>query len=57
MKAFKEDVCGDILQITSCPGTLRRKAIDIAGKIVGGGHTLNLKVSRAVWEAIDFAKL
>lgn len=56
-EAFKEDVCGDIVPITSYPSTLRRKVIDIAAKIVCGSRTLKLKVSRAVWEALDFAKL
>jgi len=56
-EAFKEDVCGDIVPITSYPNTLRRKVIDIAAKIVCGSRTLKLKVSRAVWEALDFAKL
>ncbi len=47
----------DLVPLTSYPGTLRRKVIDIAAKIVCGSRTLKLKVSRAVWEALDFAKL
>jgi hypothetical protein len=56
-EAFKEDVCGEVVPITSYPNTLRRKVIDIAAKIVSGGETLRLKVSRAAWASLNFARL
>lgn len=56
-EVFKEDVCGDIVPVTCYATTLRRKVIDIAAKIVSGGHKIKLKVSRAVWEMLDFATL
>jgi len=56
-ESFKEDVCSEIVPVTAYPTTLRRKIIDIACKIVSGGHRIRLKVSRAVWDALKFPEL
>jgi len=56
-EAFKEDFCQGVVELTSYPNTVRRKVIDIAAKIVSSGRRHTLKVSRAVWEMLDFVKL
>jgi hypothetical protein len=56
-ESFKEDACGDVVPVNAYATTLRRKVIDIAAKIVSGGRRIKLKVSRAVWESLDFADL
>jgi hypothetical protein len=44
-ETFKEDSLDDILPATSYATTIRRKLIDIAGKIVRTGHQYILKLS------------
>ena len=56
-EAFKEDVCRDIVPITSYPETLRRKVIDIGARIVKRSRQFVLKVPRAIFSALDFATL
>jgi hypothetical protein len=56
-QAFKEDVCPEVVSASSYPTTLRRKVIDIGGKIVSTSHQIILKVSRAVFDALDFTEL
>jgi hypothetical protein len=56
-ESFKEDICGDVLPVKAYATTFRRKVIDIAAKIVSGGRRIRLKVSRAVWDGLDFAVL
>jgi hypothetical protein len=53
----------DNLEIVECidknamPNTFRRKIIDFAAKIVKKGNNIILKVSRSVWEGINFEAL
>ncbi len=56
-ETFKKIVCAEVVPITFYPNTLRRKVIDIVAKLVCRGGMLRLKVSRAVWEVLDFARL
>ena len=56
-QAFKEDICSDVAPISSYPTTLRRKVIDIGAKIVKTSHQIILKVSKAVFDVLDFDKL
>ena len=56
-EAFKADVASEVIPITSCPTTVRRRLIDIAGKIVRKSHQKVLKVTAAVWEGLDFEAL
>lgn len=56
-ESFKEDVCGEVVPIESYPTTLRRKLIDIAGKIVRTGGRLILKITETVWNGLRFDEL
>jgi hypothetical protein len=60
-ETFKEDVLSKALPeeipATSYATTVRRKAVDFAVKIVGGGREIVLKVTRAVMEGLQFDKL
>ena len=48
---------GEVLAVESYAGTVRRKALDFAAKIVNTGREIILKVTRAVWEHLRFEKL
>jgi len=52
-EAFKEDVCGDVLPISSYVTRMRRRVIDIAAKIVRSGGRTILKVTAATYRALD----
>ncbi|MFV1969002.1 MAG: IS1380 family transposase [Pirellulaceae bacterium] len=52
-EAFKEDVCGDVLPISSYVTRMRRRVIDIAAKIVRSGGRTILKVTAATHRALD----
>jgi hypothetical protein len=56
-EAFKEDVCGSVVEVSSYATTLRRKIIDVAGKIVHHAKKTTLKITQAAWQALDFYQL
>ena len=56
-EAFKEDVCAPVVAVSGYATTLRRKIIDVAGKIVRHAEKTILKIPRAVWEALDFYQM
>jgi len=56
-EAFKEDVCGDIIPITSYPETLRRKIIDVGAKLIKDSREYILKIPEAIYSALNFEKL
>lgn len=57
MESFKEDVCVPIVPIGAYATTLRRKLIDIAGKIVSHSGKVILKVSVACYETLQIPLL
>jgi hypothetical protein len=56
-ETFKEDVLRDVIPITSYATTVRRKVIDIAGKIINTGRRIILKVSHATMDLLKFDQL
>ena len=56
-ETFKEDVLRDVIPITSYATTVRRKVIDIAGKIINTGRRTILKVSHATMDLLKFDRL
>jgi hypothetical protein len=56
-EGFKEDVCGSVVQVSSYATTLRRKVIDIAGKIGRHSGKRTLKITMSTWRRLDFYKL
>jgi hypothetical protein len=54
---FKEDVCAEIVPISSYPETLRRKVIDIGSKIVIRSRKYILKILEAIYSALNFELL
>ena len=52
-EAFKEDVCGEVLKISSYVTRMRRRVIDIAAKLVRTGGRTILKVTAATHQALD----
>ena len=56
-EAFKEDVCTPIVAVSSYPTTLRRRILDIAGKITSHSEKITLKVTISTWESLDFYQL
>ncbi len=56
-ESFKEDVCQEVVPITSYPQTLRRKIIDIGAKLIKKSRGLALKLTQAVFSNLDFNKL
>lgn len=56
-ECFKEDVCAEVVPITSYPNTVRRTVIDIAAKFATSGRRRILKVTRAVWTNLNFPRL
>ena len=57
MESFKEDVCVPIVPIGAYATTLRRKLIDIAGKIVSHSNKIILKISRSCYEHLQIPLL
>ncbi len=53
MESFRSDVASKIIPVRCYATRLRREIIDIAVKIVRTGHRIILKVTRALWEALD----
>lgn len=56
-EAFKEDVCAPVVEVSSYATTLRRKILDVAGKIVHHADRITLKITRAAWQALNFYQL
>jgi hypothetical protein len=56
-EAFKEDVCAPVIKISSYATTLRRKILDVAGKIVSHSEKITLKVTVSTWESLNFYQL
>jgi len=56
-ETFKEDVLEEVIPVTSYATTVRRKAVDLAAKIVKTGGEIILKVTQAVMENLRFDKL
>jgi hypothetical protein len=57
LESFKEDVGAEVVRIGAYAGTVRRKLIDIAGKIVSHGGDIVLKVSEACYENLKLPVL
>jgi hypothetical protein len=51
-EAFKEDVCAPVIAVSSYATTLRRKVIDVAGKVVRHAAKTVLKVTQSTWNNI-----
>lgn len=56
-EAFKEDVCTPVVTVSSYATTLRRKILDVAGKIVRHAGKTTLKITRAAWQALNFYQM
>jgi hypothetical protein len=57
METFKADVCAPMICIGSYATTVRRKLIDMAGKIVSHGGKIVLKVSLACYRTLNLDHL
>jgi hypothetical protein len=57
MESFKEDVGTPVLSVGAYATTVRRKLIDIAGKIVSHSEKIILKVSIACFESLRLPEL
>ncbi len=56
-ETFKKDVLEKVVPITSYASTVRRRVVDIAGKVVRTGGRIILKLPRAVMDALRFEHL
>jgi hypothetical protein len=56
-EAFKEDVCTPVVAVSCYATTLRRKIIDIAGKVVSHSGKITLKITSSTWRSLDFYQL
>jgi len=56
-ETFKEDVCFPIVTVGAYATTLRRKILDVAGKIVRHAGKITLKVTMSTWKSLDFYQL
>ena len=56
-ESFKEDVCSPIVAVSSYATTLRRKILDVAGKIVRHAGKITLKITMSTWQGLDFYQL
>jgi hypothetical protein len=57
LESFKEDVSSPVLSVGSYASTVRRRLIDIAGKIVYHSGETILKVSRSCLERLRLPEL
>jgi hypothetical protein len=57
LESFKQDVSEPVIAIGSYASTLRRRLIDIAGKLVSHSGQTILKVSQACYESLRLAEL
>jgi hypothetical protein len=56
-EAFKEDVSEPVVPVTSFPTTLRRRLVDVAGKVVSHAGKTVLKVAKGTIESLRFKEL
>ncbi|MBW1697566.1 MAG: IS1380 family transposase [Deltaproteobacteria bacterium] len=56
-ESFKLDVCSPVVKVTAYAITVRRQLIDIAAKVVRHSGKIILKVTRATFQALNFAQL
>lgn len=56
-ETYKEDVLCDVIPLSSYATTVRRRAVDFAGKIVRTGGQIILKVTCAVMERLRFDRI
>ena len=56
-ECFKKDVSGDVVPVEAYAATLRRRLLDVAGKIVRHAGQTILKVAAAAMEQLQFAAL
>jgi hypothetical protein len=56
-ECFKRDVTIPAISINVYPTTFRRKLVDIAAKIVHHSGEITLKVTKAVWDGLNFPEL
>ena len=57
LESFKEDVGSPVIPVGSYASTVRRRLIDIAGKIVSHAGEIILKVSKACFEGLRLPEL
>ena len=57
MESFKEDVSAPVLSVSAYATTVRRKLIDIAGKVVSHSEKIILKVSAVCFESLRLPEL
>jgi hypothetical protein len=56
-EAFKRDVTGEVVPVESYATRLRRRVLDVAGKLVRHAHRITLKVTKAVWHGLRYGRL
>jgi hypothetical protein len=56
-ECFKEDVCHPVVPVSCYATTLRRRIIDVAGKIVRHAGKIILKVTVATWNQLQIERL
>lgn len=56
-EAFKRDVAADLMPPTAFATRLRRRLIDVAGKLVRSGRQVLLKVTAAAYAALGWEAL
>ena len=56
MESFKQDISAQIIPVSAYASTVRRRLIDIAGKIVLHSHEIVLKVSKACFEGLKLSE-
>ena len=57
LESFKEDVASPVIPVGAYASTVRRRLIDVAGKIVFHGNETILKVSRTCFESLHLSEL
>ena len=55
-ETFKEDAFPGVVPLTAYAGTVRRKVIDVSGKIVSHGRKIILKLSKAAYETLKITE-
>jgi hypothetical protein len=57
LESFKEDVSAPVMAVSSYASTVRRRLIDIAGKIISHSGETILKISKACFESLRLPEL
>jgi len=57
MESFKKDISAPVLPVNAYATTVRRKLIDIAGKVLKHGKTVILKVPQVCFEHLRLLEL